>query len=456
MIILSCISLVQNLNAQIKIFPGGNILMGATATPATASKLQLAGNLTIAATNSTITSSAHIRGLNTYSGASNPDYTWYNNDQTGFFHPASNVIGITVGGSEKFRFNSSGQILNSNTSSAASAPDFSWNSDANTGFYRPGSDLLGFVTGGSERMRINSSGQVMIGTTSISAYEKLKVVATSGDYLAARFEVNHTNDWAASVSTTTNKANSFNYLVKYLNDTTRFYVAGSGWIYSAGNYIGSDMNIKEEVHTIDSAMSKINRIRGVTYKLKEEKQNPDAFDGAKEHMGVIAQEIELVAPQAVKTIHNGTKAVSYEMLVGLLIQALKEQHTEITQLKTDVNTCCTKKSGTTTNRTTAQPEDSNIQRSNNETLNSSVNWLAQNKPNPFSKETVIEYSVVQEGKGSILIFDMNGKLLKTIPVKIPGKGSITISGSDLQAGMYYYTLVVNEVEVDTKKMILTQ
>ena len=63
---------------------------------------------------------------------------------------------------------------------------------------------------------------------------------------------------------------------------------------------------------------------------------------------------------------------------------------------------------------------------------------------------------MQEGKGSILVFDMNGKLLKTITVKIPGKGSVTITANDLPAGMYYYTLVVNDNEVDTKKMILTE
>jgi hypothetical protein len=51
---------------------------------------------------------------------------------------------------------------------------------------------------------------------------------------------------------------------------------------------------------------------------------------------------------------------------------------------------------------------------------------------------------------------MNGKLLKTIPIKIPGKGSVIITSNGLPAGMYYYTLVVNDNEVDTKKMILTQ
>jgi len=51
---------------------------------------------------------------------------------------------------------------------------------------------------------------------------------------------------------------------------------------------------------------------------------------------------------------------------------------------------------------------------------------------------------------------MNGKLLKTILVKTPGHGSVTINSADLLPGMYYYSLIVNNMEVDTKKMILTQ
>lgn len=133
----------------------------------------------------------------------------------------------------------------------------------------------------------------------------------------------------------------------------------------------------------------------------------------------------------------------------MLIEAIKEQNRKINQLETDLTNCCQKRvnpSGTS-NRTISPIENNNLE---------TTNWLAQNKPNPFNKETVIEYNIVQEGKGSILIFDMNGKLLKTIPVKIPGKGSLTITANDLPAGMYFYTLVVNDNEVDTKKMILTE
>ena len=50
-------------------------------------------------------------------------------------------------------------------------------------------------------------------------------------------------------------------------------------------------------------------------------------------MGVIAQEIEEVLPEVVHARDNGYKAVKYEKIVPLLIQAIKEQQQQIEELK---------------------------------------------------------------------------------------------------------------------------
>jgi hypothetical protein len=128
-----------------------------------------------------------------------------------------------------------------------------------------------------------------------------------------------------------------------------------------------------------------------------------------------------------------------------LQQQTNELKQQVEELKQQVNNCCTASSSTLSSPDRA-----------NSINNSAISWLAQNKPNPFNSQTVIEYNVVEEGTASIMIFDMNGKLLKTIPVKIPGKGSVLVNANDLVAGMYYYSLLVNGKEIDTKKMILTE
>ena len=170
-------------------------------------------------------------------------------------------------------------------------------------------------------------------------------------------------------------------------------------------------------------------------------------------MGVIAQDVEKVAPQAVKTVHDGTKAVSYEMLVGLLIEGFKEQSAKVAQLEADLNACCSKNGGGKTTERSIHSSSANDEN----TINDTQSFIKQNKPNPFSNETVIEYNIVSKSNtSSIMIFDMNGKLLKTYPVKEQGKGQITINGKELSAGLYHYSLVVDGQEIDTKKMIITE
>ena len=55
----------------------------------------------------------------------------------------------------------------------------------------------------------------------------------------------------------------------------------------------------------------------------------------------------------------------------------------------------------------------------------------------------------------LYVFSLNGNMLLSKPLTQTGNGSITISGSELEAGMYIYTLAVNGVEGDSKRMIIT-
>lgn len=65
--------------------------------------LHVNGNTLITSTTGSPTSAAYIRANNAYSIQTLPDYTFWGNDQTGLFHPASNIIGFTIGGTEAMR-----------------------------------------------------------------------------------------------------------------------------------------------------------------------------------------------------------------------------------------------------------------------------------------------------------------------------------------------------------------
>lgn len=80
----------------------------------------------------------------------------------------------------------------------------------------------------------------------------------------------------------------------------------------------SDINLKTNIVPLDGALSKINSINGVSFNWI------NSSDTSK-HIGVIAQNVELVYPELVQTLPDGTKTVNYPSLVAPLIEATKEQ-----------------------------------------------------------------------------------------------------------------------------------
>ena len=101
----------------------------------------------------------------------------------------------------------------------------------------------------------------------------------------------------------------------------------NGNVIIQGNLFSySDARIKTNVETISNALDKVISIRGVTYNMIKDVENDP--DNAPKHIGVIAQEIESVIPEAVKE-ENGIKTVAYGNIVGLLIEAIKELKDQI-------------------------------------------------------------------------------------------------------------------------------
>ena len=101
----------------------------------------------------------------------------------------------------------------------------------------------------------------------------------------------------------------------------------------------SDERLKENIKPLDSALDKVLKISGVEFDWKElTEEEKKTIHGNKGHdIGVIAQEIEEVLPEVVTTRDTGYKAVKYEKIVPLLIEAIKEQQQQINQLEEKLN-----------------------------------------------------------------------------------------------------------------------
>ena len=97
----------------------------------------------------------------------------------------------------------------------------------------------------------------------------------------------------------------------------------------------SDERLKESITPIGSALDKVSQIQGVEFNWKplsdEEKMSIHGNEG--HDVGVIAQEIEKVLPEVVTTRDNGYKAVKYEKIIPLLVEAIKELQAEVQELK---------------------------------------------------------------------------------------------------------------------------
>lgn len=217
----------------------------------------------------------------------------------------------------------------------------------------PASNTFTILTGGSERVRVSSAGSFGVGTNNPSA--RIHGVSLTNDS-APIFRAHSQNltqyvdigfyylnyDNGATTS-------SFEFQIDgstkaVLTSAGGFSVGttanpGAGAIYATGDitaFYSSDIRLKKDIEPISEPIKKLMEISGVTYKWNEEYLKDKEVDGyfvRETEVGVIAQEVEKVLPEVVATRENGYKAVRYEKLVALLIEAVKDQQHQIDELK---------------------------------------------------------------------------------------------------------------------------
>ena len=108
-------------------------------------------------------------------------------------------------------------------------------------------------------------------------------------------------------------------------------ITATGNISSAADviaYSSSDERLKDNIKIIDNALSKVNLLRGVEFDWNSNQSTYTGHD-----VGVVAQDVERVVPEIVNTRENGYKAVKYEKIVPVLIEAIKELSEKVTLLE---------------------------------------------------------------------------------------------------------------------------
>ena len=239
--------------------------------------------------------------------------------------------------------------------------------------------------------------------------------------------------------------------------------------------LASDSRFKTDITPLESSLQTITSLSPVSYKLlprfgngvsdeipagalsEKDLQDIEYFnkfhkslenDGP--HFGFLAQEVKEIYPELVHTDKDGYMYIDYIGMIPLLVNAIGELNSQIEDLKAE---------NSELNQAVINAQSPSV--GNNQSSQIADDFLRtalyQNAPNPFSTSTTIAMSLRGDVAQAVLyIFDMQGGLLKSIPVNDRGNVSVTINGGELNAGMYIYSLIADGNEVASKRMILTK
>ena len=265
-----------------------------------------------------------------------------------------------------------------------------------------------------------------------------------------------------------------------------FYVDYNGYIYSQGNVTTSDSLCKTNITRLASPLQKLRELRGISFNYKNElnlnsgiktsslKEQTDSIylpEGVtpeitaqmrdelnRKRIGLIAQEVEQVFPEVVRTQYDGTKGILYSDLIGVLVEAINDlqdslivQGLQIAALQNQMNAM----QAVFFANSGAQPQLEQQGRQFNVDFSQAV--LYQNTPNPFKQETTIAYRLPSNiQNASLCIYNLNGQQLKKYELDTSViSNNVTVEGSTLMAGMYIYALIIDGQMVASKRMVLT-
>ncbi len=258
-----------------------------------------------------------------------------------------------------------------------------------------------------------------------------------------------------------------------VNDATyRLHVEGSAFKNDglADWNVVSDKRLKKNIQDYNMGLDLVTRLRPVSYEFNGKAGTEDGL----KRIGVIAQELQEVAPhmvQEIKFTSNGGfnsvdksdvaevtedhnyLSINTSSLQWALVNSIKEQQEIIEDKEARILDLEDR---------LLVLEEKITQIVNQTDVNlggglSDAGAIGQNVPNPFNGETRIAYSIPEKATSAQMnIFDLNGKLLKSIPIKHTGKGQLNVTADQLPSGTYSYQLVVNNNIVGAKKMILAK
>jgi hypothetical protein len=185
-----------------------------------------------------------------------------------------------------------------------------------------------FTIAAYAQLKVQTDGHISLGTLS-GEWNVGTQVYPSG---CVHFNHPGTEDWQWITMASPNSMKGKCWIVNRPGNKYdhRFFVTGDGYLYKRGSWKIADARLFSSQEGIRGAGSLIDQIKGVWYIPADE-------EGSKRkenrRVGIVAQELESVLPEAVTTDENGQMYIDYESLTVFLIEALKEQRQETELLR---------------------------------------------------------------------------------------------------------------------------
>lgn len=244
---------------------------------------------------------------------------------------------------------------------------------------------------------------------------------------------------------------SFNYPGSYAGYFNGKVLA-TGTIYgtlsslsNASNSSSSATTTLIETRDEESAISRLAQVKNVKFNINDldgkDKRNALGEDPiySKVHHGLDAEQLEKLYPELVEKDKNGNYWINYIELIPILVKGINELSSELAELK-----------GASPKM--ARDMSTSIEEA---TTDVDVVRMDQNSPNPFSESTMIKLNIPQSTTtANILIYDLNGKQIEKVSVDERGETNVTVYASNLESGMYIYSLILDGKVISTRKMIV--
>lgn len=251
---------------------------------------------------------AHVTQAVTLDGVTNINNTTTITGATSLVDNDLTLTRTAAGSNSQVIFNNSGSASAIGNGSGALRLSGSTNSISNANVIISGSGLGINTAPGAYALNVSGTGIISGDTNFSSGVVVNNNIITSNGSITIR-TVNLSQGAATSGGVPINTLLSSNM------------IASPGYLHT------SDARLKDNITPITDALAKVKALQGVSFSYKN-------IPGRK--VGLIAQNVEKIVPEVVVTDSTGMKSVEYDSLVGLLIEAIKEQQLEIEQLQQTV------------------------------------------------------------------------------------------------------------------------